>query len=490
MKTSSIVIAAAALAVCAASQAQGQVFGQRTYTGMYTYNHADLNNDGREDLIYHTQTGFAVDLSTGGATYAAPVSYNVPDNVASGTVTLDMNNDGKLDVIAFNGLAPGFYEYLNTGAGGLNLQSTYQLANIQDMVVGDFNHDGYADLAVLTTATAGNGGTLHVLFNNHAGGFTAGPTTSASALGQMSVGDFDGDGAADLAVSSPQSTYLFFGDNTGNFTAKDATTSHHAQSYLMDLDGDGKSDLVGVAVAGSNGMTNTYYRDVWVVWGDQFRDLFESGIPLNGYAVAWTSGTIPEKSPSVDVADFNGDGFTDFAVVEAQNSDGTGTRTLAVKLGQLSRQWSSEVNVYSSSELDFGVAAIRATNALKPDLLVDTFANNTQTAHFFVNDSSGGYFGGCEYPNTAIGIQVCSPTTYGSTSVSFDASAAGQTTMRKVEVWVDGVKKYQETARHAYSHYGLLDATMTLSAGTHHVTIIAAGYDNLEVKKSYTVTVQ
>jgi hypothetical protein len=31
---------------------------------------------------------------------------------------------------------------------------------------------------------------------------------------------------------------------------------------------------------------------------------------------------------------------------------------------------------------------------------------------------------------------------------------------------------------------------MTLSAGTHHVTIIAAGYDNLEVKKSYTVTVQ
>jgi hypothetical protein len=206
--------------------------------------------------------------------------------------------------------------------------------------------------------------------------------------------------------------------------------------------------------------------------------------------VAWTWGTIPEKSPSVDVADFNGDGFTDFAIVEAQNSDGTGTRTLAVKLGQLSRQWSSEVNVYSSSELDFGVAALRATAALKPALLVDTFANNSQTAQFFFNDTSGGYFGGCQYPLTAIGIHVCSPTTYGSTWVSFDASAAGQTTMRKVEVWVDGVKKYQETARHDYSHYGMLDATMTLSAGTHHVTILAAGYDNLEVKKSYTVTVQ
>jgi hypothetical protein len=65
MKTSSIMIAVAAVAVCAALPAQGQTFGQRTYAGMYTYNHADLNNDGREDLIYHTQTGFAVVLSTG-----------------------------------------------------------------------------------------------------------------------------------------------------------------------------------------------------------------------------------------------------------------------------------------------------------------------------------------------------------------------------------------------------------------------------------------
>ncbi len=485
MRSSSIVMLVAAMGVCAAAEAQGPIFGQRTYAGMYTYNHADLNNDGREDLIFHTQTGFAVELSTGGATYAAPVSYNVPDGDPSGTVTLDMNNDGKLDVIAFNAFAPGFYEYLNTGNGTLHMQSTYVMANIQDMVVGDFNHDGYADIAFTTID-----GNLHVWFNNHALGFTVGPTTSVPGTIQLSVGDFDGDGAADIAATSDQGTYLYFGDNTGHFTVVNATTAHHPYAYLMDLDGDGKSDLVGVGVAGSSGQTDTFYRDVWVVYGNQFRDIFESDIPLNGYAVAWTWGTIPEKSPSVDVADFNGDGFKDFAIVEAQNSDGTGTRTLAVKMGQLSRQWSPETNVYSSSELDFGVAALRATDALKPDLLVDTFANNTQTAHFFVNDTPNGYFGGCEYPNTAIGINVCSPTTYSSTSALFSASAAGQTTMRKVEIWVDGVKKYQQTAKHDYSHYGLMDVTMTLTAGTHQVTIIAAGYDNLEVKKSYTVTVQ
>jgi hypothetical protein len=416
----------------------------------------------------------------------------VPDNEPSGTVTLDINNDGNLDVIAFNGFSQGIYEYLNTGDGSLKLQTTYQaaVADLQDMVVADFNHDGYADLAVLTNAPSGSRGTLHILFNNHAGGFTAGPTMSTSGLGQMTVGDYDGDGAADLAVTSTQSTYLYFGDNTGNFTEVNATTAHHPLAYLMDINGDGKSDLVGVAPGGSSNGMLTYHRDVWVLYGNSFRNIIEQSIPLNGYAVPWTWGpSAPDKSPSVDVADFNGDGLTDFAIVEAQNPDGSGTRTLAVKLNQLN-YYAPETNVYSSSDLDFGVAAIRATDSLKPDLLVDTFDGTSHTNHFFVNDTTSGYFGGCEFPNTAIGIDVCSPTTYSSTSVGFNASAAGQTTMRKVEVWVDGVKKYQDTARHFYSHYGLLGATVTLSAGTHHVTILAAGYDNLEIKKSYTITVQ
>jgi hypothetical protein len=109
---------------------------------------------------------------------------------------------------------------------------------------------------------------------------------------------------------------------------------------------------------------------------------------------------------------------------------------------------------------------------------------------FFINDTTGGYFGGCEYPDTAIGISVCSPTEYDSTTAEFSAGAAGQTTMRKVELWIDGVKKYEELATHDYSHYGLMDTTLTVPSGTHQVTIIAAGYDNLEEKYTYTITVK
>lgn len=62
--------------------------------------------------------------------------------------------------------------------------------------------------------------------------------------------------------------------------------------------------------------------------------------------------------------------------------------------------------------------------------------------------------------------------------------------MRKLEIWVDGTKKYEELAKHDFSHYGLMDTTLILPAGTHQVVIYAAGYDNLEEKKWYTVTVQ
>jgi hypothetical protein len=486
MKTSCFLMAAATLAACAGAGAQTPIFGQRTYTGLYTYNHADLNRSGRESLIYHTQSsGFAVVLSTGPGTYAAPVDYNVPDNQPSGTITLDVNNDSWPDVIAFNSAAPGFYEYLNNGDGSLHLQSTYQMPNIQDMVVGDFNHDGYPDIAFTTLD-----GNLHVWFNNHASGFSVGPTTSVPGTWQLSVGDFDGDGKADIAATAASGTYLYFGDGAGHFAVVNATTSHHPYMYLMDIDGDGKSDLVGAAIAGSSGQNNIYYRDLWVVYGNSSRAITESDVPLNGYVMPWQDGyVLGEATPSVDVADFNGDGKRDFAVVEAQDSDGYGTRTLAVKSGNGNRTWAAEVNVYSDSNLDAGVAALRVEHSLKPDLLVDTFLNTANTAHFFINDTSGGYYGGCNFPSEASAIAICSPETYSSSPQPWKLSGAVTTTMRKMEIWVDGVKKYQEIGNHDFGHYGVLDTTLTLSTGTHKVTVIAAGYDNLEVKDTLTVSV-
>ena len=81
-------------------QASGSgIYQSRTVTG-------DVNNDGREDFVATQQVnsplpGFTVQLSNGDGTYAAPVSYQLPETqaMAYDIVLADVNGDGWLDII-------------------------------------------------------------------------------------------------------------------------------------------------------------------------------------------------------------------------------------------------------------------------------------------------------------------------------------------------------------------------------------------------------
>ena len=485
---------ALALTVAAIAHAQTLNFGQRTYPGQTTYTHADLNNDGREDLAYETITnttgGFSVALSNGDGTYAAPVFYEVPDHIATGLLVFDINNDGYPDIIAWNSFANQFYEYLNNKNGTFHLQASYVTGGEYSMAAGDFNHDGYIDIAYMTSTSSG--GQIHIYFNNHASGFSVGPVTNVPYINQMTVGDFDGDGKADIFAGGAQNisaTYIYFGDNAGHFPGMvNATTAHHPVLLPMDIDGDGRTDLVGPGV-GYNPSTgqNAYYKSMFVLYGNSARSITESAIPLNGYPIPATTGTAG-VDPTVDQADFNGDGKADLVFVEATQPDGNGTRNLVVMTGRGGRAFNPETIIYSNSLLDFSAAAIRANSDNKPDILAGTFDNNTPTAHFFLNQTSA-WFGGCSLPTTAAGIRLCSPTTYTTTTAKFSLSAAGAPFMHRMELWVDGVKKYQQFARD-FSHYAFLDTTVTLPVGTHHVSVYAAGQDNSLQRKDYTITVQ
>lgn len=44
--------------------------------------------------------------------------------------------------------------------------------------------------------------------------------------------------------------------------------------------------------------------------------------------------------------------------------------------------------------------------------------------------------------------------------------------MRKTEIWVDDVKKYEQLAKHDFSHYAVMDTPFMLTTGKHSVTII------------------
>lgn len=486
------------LAGCLAGalQAQTLTFGRRTYLGNTTYTHADLNNDGREDLVYPTigpkgPSGFTVVLSNGNGTYAAPVFYASPTGIAANVLVTDINNDGYPDIFAWNGAAQ-FYEYLNDKSGAFHLQATYATSsNVISMVAADFNHDGYLDLAYLSTNGA-TGGTIHVYFNNHASGFSVGPVTATASNGQMEVGDFDGDGKADIFLQGgPNPINIYYGDNTGHFPANiNAFSTHSPILFPMDIDGDGKTDLVGAGLAfDPNTHQNLYYKDLFVVYGTADRTVTEKAIPLQGYPVPTVTGS-GFNEPVADQADFNGDGKTDLVLVETTQAYGGGNRNLVVLTGKGNRAFNPETVIYTDStgSLDLTVQAIHANSDNKPDILADMFANNAPTVNFFFNDTSA-WFGGCPLPTGGTGIHLCSPTTYTSASAAFSLSAVGIPLMHRMELWVDGVKKYQQFARN-YSHYAFLDTTVSLTAGTHKVSVYAAGEDNSLQRKNYSITVK
>ena len=115
--------------------------------------------------------------------------------------------------------------------------------------MGDFNGDGDPDLAVANdTGSSTSSNTVSVLLGGAGGSFT-GPTIYPAGLTPLgvAVGDFNGDGDADLAVANANSNdvSVLVGAGDGSFTAP---TNFPAAAFpksvaVGDFNGDGASDL-------------------------------------------------------------------------------------------------------------------------------------------------------------------------------------------------------------------------------------------------------
>jgi hypothetical protein len=150
------------------------------------------------------------------------------------------------------------------GGATLRAQSTTsptvnlrRFAISQNVWPGDFNGDGLTDLAGSEEPPhRGGSGRVLVLVGNGLGHFTA--TTVTSYVGHvLGVGDFNGDGRADLIVADARNANVAIlpgnGDTTFAAPRRVAPTADVTFALSSDLDGDGKRDLVvgaeGVTVA-------------------------------------------------------------------------------------------------------------------------------------------------------------------------------------------------------------------------------------------------
>ena len=207
----------------------------------------DFNGDGKPDLAAATGDGVSVLLNKGDGIFSPAGKYSG----GGGFVTVaDLDRNGKLDLISA-GAYSDITVFLGNGDGsfraGVFYGAGYWLYS-PSVAVGDFNGDGTPDLAVTGLADGGRPGSLVVLLGNGDGTFqtAVGYPGGGSSI---AVGDFNGDGKLDLVTSRVS---VLLGNGDGTFQTPITYSGGGGSVAVSDLNGDGKPDL---AVATYNGVS-------------------------------------------------------------------------------------------------------------------------------------------------------------------------------------------------------------------------------------------
>jgi hypothetical protein len=165
---------------------------------------ADVNGDGRADLVAVNDTSAWVMLSTG-SSFSAPADWHEGAFYGSrATLACDVNGDGRADLVAVNDSS--VWVMLSTGSGfsGPQLWSSGTFYGSRVTLCADINGDGKADLIAVNDTSAwvmlSTGSSFSAPADWHEGAFYGSRTTVA--------GDINGDGKADLIAVNDTSAWV------------------------------------------------------------------------------------------------------------------------------------------------------------------------------------------------------------------------------------------------------------------------------------------
>ena len=269
-------------------------------------------------------------------------------NAPAAEVAGDFNGDGFADLAVANYNDGTISVLLGNGDGTFQTQAIYAAGtNPISVATADFNGDGKPDLAVVDKI----GKTVSVLIG--AGGGVFLPKVSYAVGGNPAwvvTGDFNDDGKVDLAVTNGSdsniSVLLGKGDGTFQTQTTYATASGPSGLTVGDFNRDGQLDLAATAV-NSNAVSVLLGR----------------GDGTFGAHVEYATGVFPF---SVATADLNGDGKLDLAVA---NQDATGIGAVSILLGNGDGTFKAAVG-YFDGQLSKGITIGNLNGDRAPDLLI------------------------------------------------------------------------------------------------------------------------
>jgi len=311
------------LAACGENPLGGSVYsillgnGDGTFQRAHTYSDggaygiavADLNRDGKLDLVMDGPGPVVVALGNGDGTFQKSVSY--PAAMSSyGLAVGDFNGDGKDDVVITDQYQQGVDVLLGNGDGtlGAPIFSGPLGSFPSGVIVADFNRDHKLDIA---TSNVGDS-SIAVALGNGDGTFQTATKYTVGLPSSLIAADFNRDGKVDLVTASGNAVVFFPGNGDGTFGAMIQSMVNTYLPYVAgggDFNHDGRLDIA---------IADRQTQDLELALG------MGNGIFLDGGSYS-LGGDHPLNGA---VADLNRDGWPDVVIPDFA------TRNVSVLINQ------------------------------------------------------------------------------------------------------------------------------------------------------------